>query len=218
MSKPRWVMSTVPSSGTRYIRDSIKAAKCSVGYEEGQYQYDPPIKITKVRGPYPEESDLIWGHFDTCHEIWMAKAQKDWPHLRHFVVVRNPIHTLCTRYRDTSSHPGVSTLICAARRDAIIEKLDLQYRVQLEYIRRVSPYIHRVEDPIASLGIWLGIGLREGGDRFTQPNDLREAVNSRDADRCFRIAGPVWEWFTQTLSGRLATLYRDRLGYDFWWA
>jgi len=211
--QPRWVESTVPHSGTCYIRDSILAAGCSVGLEEGQNQ----IRTTKMRGPFPEESHLIWGHFDTTHEQWMTKARKDWPDMRHFVVVRNPIHTLCTHYGRINSNPGVPLSVRDSRRGDIIKNLDGFYRVQDEYIKRVSPHIHRVEDPIASLGDWLGIDLVEGGDRHSQPNDLREAVDARDADQCSQIAGPVWDWFTRELSGRIAPLYRDRLGYDFWW-
>jgi len=195
-------MSTVPHSGTRYIRDSIS--------EEG-------YSVVKVRGPHPEETDLIWGHFDSTNEDWMVRIQPLFPDLRHFVVVRNPIHTLCTHYADTNSILGVSNKVRDRGRDEIIGRMYRFYTIQDAYIKQYSPYIHRVEDPIASLGDWLGIGLKGTGGRYSRPNELREAVNSRDVDQCFQIAGPVWEWFVQECSDRIAPLYRDKLGYDYWW-
>lgn len=200
--KPRWSMSTVPHSGTRYICDSILRA----GYS-----------VPEVIADAAWKGDLMWSHFDEAHKRWTETVRKNWPNLQHFVVVRNPIHTLCSHYKvPCESHHAYARL-----RDDIIKNLGLYYRVQDGYIKRFNPYIHRVEDPIASLGDWLAVDLGGDGERFSRPNpsrdDLREAVNARDVDRCFQIAGPVFEWFIQELSPRIAPLYRDKLGYDFWW-
>lgn len=187
---PRWNMTTVPNSGTRYICDSVSEA----GY-------------SFIRRDHKIEEagyDLLWGHFDGGHKNWM-KRRDDWPDLRDFVLVRNPVHTLCTR------------LEVLRRCDADTSDLGLFYKTQDAYIKRFNPHIHRVENTISALGEWLGIELKEGGQRFSEPNDLREAVNAQDADRCLQIAGSVWEWFTQTLSPRIEPLYKDRWGYDFWW-
>ncbi len=158
----------------------------------------------------------MWGHCDTAHRDWMHTARLRWPDMFQFLVVRNPIHTLCTHYGDASSrNPHRRIKKCYKVRN----ELDLYLRIQEDYIIEHKPYIHKVEDSIVSLGIWLGADLQKGGARHSRPNDLREAVDARDADRCFRTIGysDLWEWFTTTHSRNLAPLYRDQLGYDFWW-
>jgi hypothetical protein len=166
---------------------------------------------------YRDDSfDLAYYHFDTGHEAWTATVEKEMPNARHFVVVRDPIMSLCTFYKNTSrrdAHKQVNKV-------SIIQNNMALYRmVQTGYLETHDPYIHRVEDPIATLGDWAGVQLRDDGNRHSQPNDLREAVLARDLDKVADIInyGTLFEWFVTTHSANIAPLYRDQLGYDFWW-
>jgi hypothetical protein len=100
-----------------------------------------------------------------------------------------------------------------------VNNLDLYRRVQEGHIARFDPHIHRVEDPIQAIGDWAGVELAADGNRHSRPNDLREAVEARDLDKVADIInyGTLFEWFVTTHSANIAPLYRDRLGYDFWW-
>jgi hypothetical protein len=184
-------MSTTPHSGTRYVRDAFVNA----GYKE--------VSTRTVRAYNLESYPLMWGHFDAYHDAWMDKVEKIMPDTRHFVVVN-------TRLK-AEKH--------VRKNNIIVNNLDLYRRVQEGYIARFDPYIHRVEDPITSLGDWAGVELKDDGNRHSRPNDLREAVEARDLDKVADIInyGTLFEWFVTTHSANIAPLYRDQLGYDFWW-
>lgn len=97
--------------------------------------------------------------------------------------------------------------------------LDLYRRIQEIYIERFDPHIHKVEDPIATLGDWAGVELKEGSDRYSVLTELHQAVDDHDSDRIRQTIeyGGLWEWFITEYSANIAPLYRDKLGYDFWW-
>jgi len=101
----------------------------------------------------------------------------------------------------------------------IQNNLDLYRRIQDTFVERFNPYIHKVEDPIEQLGKGVGIELVDHGKRHTRFNRLRQAVDDRDMPRIAEIIqyGTLWEWFITEHSANLAPLYRDQLGYDFWW-
>jgi hypothetical protein len=197
-------MSTTPHSGTRYVRDAFVNA----GYKE--------VSTRSVKAYNLESYPLMWGHFDAYHDAWMDKVEKIMPDTRHFVVVRDPIKTLCTHFHNNTRLKAEKHV---RKNNIIVNNLDLYRRVQEGYIARFDPYIHRVEDPITSLGDWAGVELKDDGNRHSRPNDLREAVEARDLDKVADIInyGTLFEWFVTTHSANIAPLYRDQLGYDFWW-
>ena len=204
MYVPKWCMSTIPHSGTRYVRDAFEAAGEQIG------------STRKLKSYREKQYDFMWGHLDTGHEEWMTKVDQNMPDIRHFVVARNPIHMLCTHYHTISSnHPEKRIRRC----NVVRNNLALYTRIQADYLATHDPYIHMVEDPLRSLGNWAGVELKDNGPRYSRPNDLREAVNARDADLCFQTIrySNLWDWFTTTHSRNIAPLYRDQLGYDFWW-
>jgi len=202
---PRWSMSTTPHSGTRYVRDSFIDA----GFHAQSTR--------RTKNHIDEKSDLIWGHCTLGHENWSAKITETWPTTRHFLVVRDPLHNFCTHYR--TQLPNLPNDEPQALRN-IGNSLDLYRRIQQYHIDHHDPYIHRVEDPIRSLGNWAGVELNEGSYSHTGgPTPLRAAIDNRDMDAIADIIyyGTLWQWFITEHSANLAPLYRDQLGYDFWW-
>ena len=201
---PRWNMVTTPHSGTRYVRDSFIDA----GYVAQSTR--------RTKNHIDEKSDLMWGHCDRGHENWIEVVKETWPDCHHLLVVRDPIATLATTFR--TQIPNSPGDIPTALRH-IGDSLELHRRIQQHYIDNHSPHIHRVEDPIASLGDWAGVELKEGSERHSVPSPLQQAVVDRDLDRIFDIVkyGDLMEWFITEHSANLAPLYRDQLGYDFWW-
>ena len=201
---PKWSMSTTPHSGTRYVRDSFLDA----GYVAQSTR--------RTRNHIDEKSDLMWGHCTVGHENWTELVTKTWPSVRHFLVVRDPIATLATTFRtQVPNYPG--DIPTALRH--IGNSLDLYRRIQQHYIDTHSPYIHKVEDSIVQLGEWAGVELKEGSFRHSVPSPLQQAVVDRDMDTIADTInyGTLWEWFITEHSANLAPLYRDQLGYDFWW-
>lgn len=203
---PRWALSTIPHSGTRYVRDSfIDAGYTAAAKRKTKYMIDGKV-------------DLMWGHCERGHENWMEEVRECWPDMRHFIVVRDPLHTLCTHFRSQSS-PSQDTGRQAHAMRLLGNSLDLYRRIQETYIERFDPHIHKVEDPIATLGDWAGVELKEGSDRYSNPTELQQAADDRDLDHMLQIMpyGSLLEWFITEYSANIAPLYRDKLGYDFWW-
>ncbi|KKN76113.1 hypothetical protein LCGC14_0373080 [marine sediment metagenome] len=202
---PRWQMWTVPHSGTRYVRDSFVNAGYSIthGYA--------------IRG----NRDLLSAHFGHLFESTYPMYSEWYPGLSAFVVTRDPLAVLGTHWQrlgdgETPPPPPLSN------------DLGKFAQIQNGFIAENNPHIHKVEDPIERLGEWAGIDLRPGSDRHSDRrrgdhrrigrNVIREAIQARDADAiCSLISVECWDWFTTSYSALIAPLYRDRLGYDFWW-
>ena len=201
---PRWCLTTTPHSGTRYVRDAfINAGLKTTTQRTTKYH---------IEG----QSDFIWGHCERTHPNWMEIVHETWPDIRDFLVVRDPIHNLCTHMADIEG-TGEGNRPTALRQ--IGDQLDLYRRIQGEFVELYNPHIHKVEDPIASLGDWAGIELKHHEKSHHRPNRLRAAVDARDMDLIFQTIrySNLWEWFITEHSANIAPLYRDQLGYDFWW-
>jgi hypothetical protein len=165
---------------------------------------------------YNETSyNLAWGHLDATFEPWGDQMAKYWPNIPHFTVVRDPIQTLCTHFHNNTRLTPEKQI---RKLHVIKNNLELYRRVQVDYLARFKPYIHKVEDPIEQLSEWAGVVLQPG-ETHSRPNDLRAAVLSRDLDAVADTLNytDLFEWFITQYSASLAPLYRDQLGYDFWW-
>jgi len=206
MYSPRWCLSTTPHSGTRYVRNTfVDAGYVALSQRKTKYHIDG-------------KTDLIWGHCDRGHENWMDKVEETWPNVRHLLVVRDPMANLATHWKVHAARMSASEVSHTLRH--IGNSLDLYRRIQETYIERFDPYIHPVENPIAMLGHWAGIELKEGSTRHSQGDTpIVRAVADRDLDAIFDIVrySNLMEWFITEHSANIAPLYRDQLGYDFWW-
>jgi len=196
---PRWCLTTTPHSGTRYIRDAF----INAGYVAGHQR--------RTKYHIDGKTDLLWGHCDVGHGGWMETVAVAWPLVQHLLVLRDPIHNLCTHFGEVENEPH------AMRH--IKNSLDLYRRIQETYIEQMTPYFHCVEDPLDHLSCWAGIELKPHGERHSRPNALRQAIDDHDLDRALSIMpyGGLLDWFINEHSANIAPLYRDKLGYDFWW-
>jgi len=125
---------------------------------------------------------------------------------------------LATHWKVHAARKGNSEITHTLRH--IGNSLDLYRRIQEDYIEQYDPYIHKVEDPIFTLGHWAGVALKQGSERHSQGDTpIRQAVADRNLDTIFNIVrySNLMDWFINEHSANLAPLYRDQLGYDFWW-
>ncbi len=157
----------------------------------------------------------MWGHMDHGFESWSLKYHKWWPGLTEFIVTRDPIATLGTFWRTYNEYDKHGQQRLGQN---MVNDLGKYVLYQNRFVAAHRPYVHRVEDPIQSLGNWAGVELKSGGNRHSGKTVLREAIEARDVGTiCSLMPVKFWDWFTTSHSANMVPLYRDTWGYDFWW-
>ena len=207
--RPEWFQLTVPSSGTRYVRSTIRQAGYSAFKANGWHLAKAQDELNRGK------PDLVWchpSHAPADMIEWMAEHCK-----RSYIVIRDPIKTWATNWVDWEGRN---------RPDASKNKMAISHQIQIgpswEYqngfVKRWNPHIHRVEDPIVDFGKWAGFEVQEEGERYSTPSKMKQAVEEKDIDRIEYLCRGTgyWKWFVEEATPIFADLYEEQ-GYDLWW-
>jgi hypothetical protein len=194
---------TVPSSGTRFVRDSFKEA----GWNTLTTHSLGAVEELNRKG-----ANFVWGHYSHTPAGILTQMQELCDYT--MITVRDPIKVWASNYVDwRDTRP-------ASSRDKMALSHQMQlgpcwlYQNEIEY-----DYCHRVDmDPIEWLGGWASTNLVPGPRHASPPSRMKQAVEERDIDKIEWLCEGTqyWNWFKNEATPVFEELYTE-LCYDLWW-
>lgn len=201
----RWLLTTVPHSGTRFFFRAVKAGTRGTQI----HTYYSRSAYASVSGPL-----FLWGHFEykLKDTLWKVAEEAEY----RIVTLRSPEMILGTHYLQLDCK-------CPRTRIQRTEQKKTALRhywiLQEEYIKTFDPIVFPIERlDFEDAGIKIEATLREPRTRYGHEYPLKEALKARDEHRIEEIIEDVelWSWFKQYATPTFEKIYRE-YGYDLWW-